>query len=176
MLGKAPSMQAQHEAFLAFMQPYARIIKHTIWRVCGERYPALQADIEQEVYLTLWAQWTNERCIDAPISYMYKVALRAALAMLRSYSAVELVDHVEGGSATCRDQPEDDALTTERAMVLREFLDQLSVEQARAVRAHLAGFTQQEIANLYGWSVSVARHRIYRGLQALRAFAMQEVG
>ena len=64
-------MQAQHEAFLAFMQPYARIIKHTIWRVCGERYPALQADIEQEVYLTLWAQWTNERCIDSPISYMY---------------------------------------------------------------------------------------------------------
>jgi RNA polymerase sigma factor (sigma-70 family) len=169
-------MQAQHEAFLAFMQPYARIIKHTIWRVCGDKYPALQADIEQEVYLTLWAQWTEARHIDSPISYLYKVALRAALAMLRSYSAAELADDVESGSATRQDQPENDALTTERAMVLSEFLDQLSVEQARAVRAHLAGFTQQEIAHLYGWSVSVARHRIYRGLQALRAFAMQEVG
>jgi RNA polymerase sigma factor (sigma-70 family) len=169
-------MQAQHEAFLTFMQPYARIIKHAIWRVCGDRYPALQADIEQEVYLTLWAQWIDDRRIDSPISYMYKVALRVALAMLRSYSAAELVNDVEGGSATRRDQPENDALTTERAMVLSEFLNQLSVEQARAVRAHLAGFNQREIANLYGWSVSVARHRIYRGLQALRAVAMQEVG
>jgi DNA-directed RNA polymerase specialized sigma24 family protein len=89
-----PDTHENDRAFLAFMQPYARIIKHTIWRVCGERYPALHADIEQEVYLTLWAQWTDQRCIDSPISYMYKVALRAALAMLRSYSAVAFVDHV----------------------------------------------------------------------------------
>ena len=169
-------MQAQHEAFLTFMQPYARIIKHTIWRVCGDKYPALQADIEQEVYLTLWSQWSDQRRIDSPISYLYKVALRTALAMLRSYSRVELSDDVEGRSATRREQTEGDALTSERAAVLSEFLDQLSDDQARAVRAHLAGFTQQEIAHLYGWSASVARHRIYRGLQALRAFAMQEVG
>ena len=169
-------MQAQHEAFLTFMQPYTRIIKHAIWRVCGDTYPALQSDMEQEVYLTLWAQWRHERRIDSPISYMYKVALRAALAMLRTYSAAELVDDVEGCEARCWDQPEGPALTTERAMVLSELLNQLSVEQARAVRAHLAGFTQKEIARLYGWSASVTRHRIYRGLQALRAFAIQELG
>jgi len=169
-------MQTQHEAFLTFTQQYARIIRHTIWRVCGEKYPALQADIEQEVSLTLWARWTDDHCIDYPVSYLYKVALRTALAVLRTYTAAELVDDVEVCAGTHRDRPEDDALTTDCALMLSVCLDQLSVEQGRAVRAYLAGFTQREIAALYGWSVSVARHRIYRGLQALRSCARQEVG
>jgi DNA-directed RNA polymerase specialized sigma24 family protein len=62
----------------------------------------------------------------------------------------------------------------ERTYLLTELLDQLPLEQARAVRAYLAGFTATEVARLYGWSPSVARHRIYRGLQSLRTSVVQE--
>jgi DNA-directed RNA polymerase specialized sigma24 family protein len=62
----------------------------------------------------------------------------------------------------------------ERTCLLTALLDQLPLEQARAVRAYLAGFTAMEVARLYGWSPSVARHRIYRGLQSLRTSVVQE--
>jgi RNA polymerase sigma factor (sigma-70 family) len=169
------SMPEQHKAFLAFIQSYARLISRAIRQACGQKYPTLQVDIEQEVYLKLWEAWTYNRCIDYPVSYLYKVALRTALAVLRTYTSTEFVDDAEVISVTNRARSKESTSTAEHAMILNEYLDQLSGEQARAIRAHLAGFTQREIAGLYGWSVSVTRHRIYRGLQALRAFAMQEV-
>ena len=64
--------------------------------------------------------------------------------------------------------------SAERTYLLTELLDQLPLEQARAVRAYLAGLTAIEVARLYSWSPSVARHRIYRGLQSLRTSVMQE--
>lgn len=170
------SINAQDEAFLAFIQKYTRIIRHTIWRVCGTTYPALQDDIEQEVYVALWERWKDDQGIDYPVSYLYKVALRTALAVLRTYPATVSIEGVESCALKGHTPSENDALTTERAIMLTAYLDRLSAEQARAVRAHLAGFTQREIAGLYGWSAAVVRHRIYRGLQALRSFAKQEVG
>lgn len=169
------SISAQQEDFLTFIQIYSRIIGQAIWRVCGEKYPALQADIEQEVYVVLWERWNDARSIDYPISYLYKVALRTALVVLRSAMAAVSGDEVESWSMTRQAMSEDTTLTTEHALMLTACLAQLPEEQGRAVRAYLAGFTQREIAHLYGWSGAVTRHRIYRGLQALKSFALQEV-
>jgi DNA-directed RNA polymerase specialized sigma24 family protein len=58
--------------------------------------------------------------------------------------------------------------------VLTELLSQLPPEQERALRAYLAGFSHTETAALYGWSDAVARHRVYRGIQSLKALVMQE--
>jgi RNA polymerase sigma factor (sigma-70 family) len=171
-----PSSKAQDEAFLTFIHQYTRLIRHTIWRVCGDTYPALQADVEQEVYLALWERWRADQGIDHPVSYLYNVALRTARAVLRTHAAAVPFDDVDPGAVARQTAPADETLTTERALLLRAYLDQVSEEQARAVRAYLAGFTQREIASLYGWSAAVARHRIYRGLQALQSLARQEVG
>jgi RNA polymerase sigma factor (sigma-70 family) len=170
-----PSSNVQDEAFLTFVQQHTRLIRHTIWRVCGDTYPALQADVEQEVYLALWERWRADQGIDYPVSYLYNVALRTALALVRTHAAAVPFDDVDPGALAHHAPPADETLTTERALLLRAYLDQLSVEQARAVRAYLVGFTQREIASLYGWSAAVVRHRIYRGLQALRSLAIQEV-
>ena len=35
----------------------------------------------------------------------------------------------------------------------------------------MTGFNHREVSGLYGWTESVARHRIYRGLEALRESA-----
>jgi RNA polymerase sigma factor (sigma-70 family) len=173
---KVPSSNAQDKAFLTFIQQHTRIIRHAIWRVCGTTYPALQADVEQEVHLALWERWRADQGIDYPVSYLYTVALRTALALVRTHAAAVPFDEVDPGALACQTAPADETLTTERALLLRAYLDQLSEEQARAVRAYLAGFTQREIARLYGWSAAVVRHRIYRGIQALRSFVIQEVG
>jgi DNA-directed RNA polymerase specialized sigma24 family protein len=61
----------------------------------------------------------------------------------------------------------------ERVCLLREQLAQLPPEQGRAVRAYLAGLSVAETATLYGWSAAVARHRLYRGLQALQTRGRQ---
>ena len=171
------AIEVQHDTFLTFVQQYSRLIRHTIWRVCGEGSPDLQADIEQEVYLTLWERWAADRRIDYPVAYLYKVALRTALAVLRSSPAAPAtvpVEEAELGALGHHTLAEDTTLTTEHAMLLTACLEQLPVDQGRAVRAYLAGFTQRDIAQLYGWSGAVTRHRIYRGLQALKTFAMQE--
>ena len=76
--------------------------------------------------------------------------------------------HVAQGTAI------EELSSAERTCLLTALLDQLPLEQARAVRAYLAGFTAMEVARLYGWSPSVARHRIYRGLQSLRTAVVQE--
>jgi DNA-directed RNA polymerase specialized sigma24 family protein len=59
-------------------------------------------------------------------------------------------------------------LPAEQGQLLAEGLDALPIEQARAVRAHLAGFSHEDVARLYGWTAAAARHRIYRGLDRLR--------
>lgn len=168
-------VETREDDFVTFTQQYARIIRHTIWRVCGTTYPALQDDVEQEVYLVLWERWQNAQGIDSPVSYLYKVALRTALAVLRTHAGTLSLDDVDPGVMTHHAAPADESLTTERALLLRAYLERVPEEQARAIRAYLAGFTQGEIAKLYGWSAAVTRHRIYRGIQALHALAQQEV-
>jgi RNA polymerase sigma factor (sigma-70 family) len=168
-------MRLQQEEFLAFIQPYKGIIVSAIRRGCGAAYPWLHPDVEQEVYLALWQRWQDGPRLDYPISYLYKVALRTALAMLRTNTSQNLemhtvVRHPHAAQGTAIEE----LSSAERTCLLTELLDQLPLEQARAVRAYLAGFTAVEVARLYGWSPSVARHRIYRGLQSLRTSMVQE--
>ena len=59
-------------------------------------------------------------------------------------------------------------LPAEQSRLLAEVLERLPREESRAIRAYLAGFNHVEVAALYGWTSSVARHRIYRGLESLR--------
>jgi RNA polymerase sigma factor (sigma-70 family) len=168
-------MHSPQEAFLAFLQPYKAIIVSAIRRGCGAAYPYLRSDVEQEVYLVLWKQWQGGMHLDYPVSYLYKVAMRTTLAMVRTspVSDRELPTAERGLSAVQGTVTEERSLV-ERTYMLTALLDRLPVEQARAVRAYLAGCTAKEVAHLYGWNPSVARHRIYRGLQSLRTAVVQE--
>jgi RNA polymerase sigma factor (sigma-70 family) len=168
-------MRSPQEEFLAFIQPYKGIITSAIRRGCGTAYPWLHPDVEQEVYLALWQRWQDDLRLDYPMSYLYKVALRTALAMLRTNTPQNLETHTAARRPYATQGTAIEELSlTERTCLLTALLDQLPLEQARAVRAYLAGFTATEVARLYGWSPSVARHRIYRGLQSLRTSAVQE--
>jgi RNA polymerase sigma factor (sigma-70 family) len=173
--GRNKLMVSPQEEFLAFIQPYKGIITSAVRRGCGAADPWLHPDVEQEVYLALWQRWQEGPRLDYPISYLYKVALRTALAMVRTNPSQNLemhtaVRHSQAAQGTATQE----LSSAERTCLLTELLDQLPLEQARAMRAYLAGFTAVEVARLYGWSPSVARHRIYRGLQSLRTSVVQE--
>ncbi|HYG64484.1 MAG TPA: sigma-70 family RNA polymerase sigma factor [Thermoanaerobaculia bacterium] len=162
-------MSADARDFESLLQRYARLMASAVRKVCGREHRDLVPDVEQEIYLALWKRLQDGKEIRHPVSYLYKVALTTALAFVRR----------RGGEATTNDGGElerpptplpgaDGLLPAERRLLLEQVLRELPREQARAVRAYLAGFNHQEVAALYGWSEPVARHRIYRGLESLR--------
>jgi RNA polymerase sigma factor (sigma-70 family) len=167
-------MGVPEEEFVAFTREYRGIIVSAIRRVCGVMSPSLLPDIEQDVYLALWQRWHEGKRIDYPVSYLYKVALRTALAVIRTHTSPAMeAPTTKQCLHTAGDTPPGTLSAAERACLLSELLNQLPTEQARAVRAYLAGFSHTETATLYGWSAPVARHRIYRGMHTLKTLGMQ---
>ena len=162
-------MATRSEEFEGLVRNYSRVIASAIRRVCGRSHGALIADVEQEVYTALWRRLQGGKDIEHPVSYLYKMALTTALAVVRKNAPETVASEIREETL-----PSDAGdgfgglLPAERSRLLAEVLEQLPAEQARAVRAHLAGFSHMEVAALYGWSGSVARHRIYRGIGALR--------
>lgn len=165
----------------ALVRDHSRVIAAAVRRVCAGRYAALIPDVEQEIHVALWRRLKSGKEIRSPASYLYKVALTTALAVIRrqhpeqetSLSSLSPAEgaQVEGGRAA---EEGDRLQPVERARLLEECLDMLKEDQARAVRAYLAGFNHVEVAHLYGWSESVARHKIYRGIEALKRRFGQE--
>jgi RNA polymerase sigma-70 factor (ECF subfamily) len=157
------------EDYERLVDQYSRVMSAAIRRVCGRR-SNLIPDVELEVRLALWKRLRDGKNIEHPVSYLYKMALTTALAVLRkqpseaSRVGIESLDRGTSGSGGSR------ALhPLERARLLEQLLGRLPPDRARALRAYLAGFTHGEVAALYGWTEAIARHHIYRGLAALRA-------
>jgi RNA polymerase sigma-70 factor, ECF subfamily len=151
--------------FEAIVRDHAKIMAAAIRRVCGHRHRALVQDLQQEVYLALWKRLGNGKKIDFPVSYIYKVALTTALAAVRKLKLRPEVPIEEADIAPSVNPRE--LTPPERARMLEEALVRLDPDEARAVRAHLAGFNHREVAALYGWTESTARHRIYRSIRTL---------
>ncbi len=157
---------SQTREFERLIREHARLMAAAIRRVCGRRHGALVPDVEQEVHLALWKRLQAGNEIAHPTSYLYKMALTTALAMVRKLRPeldVEAAEAVAVGGHQAFDlEP------VERSHLLAEALATLEADEARALRAYLAGFNHKEVARLYGWTESVARHRIYRSMEALR--------
>jgi RNA polymerase sigma factor (sigma-70 family) len=156
------------EEFASLVDRYARVISSAIRRVCSRRHSALIPDIEQDVRAALWKRLQGGKEIEHPVSYLYKVALTTALAAVRRFPA--------SADSPPRENPggsESPAflglLPAEQSRLLAEGLSGLPPDEGRAVRAHLAGFNHEDVASLFGWTPATARHRIYRGLDRLRA-------
>jgi RNA polymerase sigma factor (sigma-70 family) len=168
--------------FQQLLRSHAKLMAGAIRKVCGRRHSALVPDVEQEVYLALWKRLGGSgKEIEHPISYLYKTALTTAVAMVRKLApaGVGMVDEDEMEGLPAPDgAPGLDGLgglsAPERERLLAELLARLPDEQARALRAYLAGFNHEEVAGLYGWTESVARHRIYRAIETLKGEMAQE--
>lgn len=162
-------MTSRGDDFEELIGKYSRVMSRAIRGVCGKRRRALIPDVEQEVRLALWKRLGSGKKIEHPVSYLYKMALTTALAVLRKHGSDESHADVEALDASSRARGGSrELLPPERARLLEQLVGRLPVDQSRALRAYLAGFNHKEVAVLFGWSESIARHRIYRGMAALK--------
>jgi RNA polymerase sigma factor (sigma-70 family) len=160
----------------SLLRRHARTMASAIRRVCGRRHRILIEDVEQEVYLALWKRLGGVegggKEIAHPASYLYRVALLTALAVVRRQGGETVaLDDARAVADPPAPALPDGLEPAEAAAVIAEVLARLEPDEARALRAYLAGFNHAEVARLYGWSEAVARHRIYRTLERLRAAA-----
>ena len=160
------------------VQKHARVMSSAIRRVLGRRNEALVPDIEQEVRLALWKRIRGGKKIDHPVSYVYKAARTTALGVMK-HQPSEAASLDDGSLSTLKARQTEERhhlLPVERTRLLEQMLEQLSTDQSRALRGYLTGMNHLEVARLYGWSESVARHRIYRGMEALKSRARLDFG
>lgn len=161
-------LSSRPDRFEALLREHARVVSAAIRRVCGRRYGSLVPDIEQEVSLALWKRLGGGKEIEHPVSYLYKMALTTALAVVRRHAPAPGAIDLESDGRGEAPREFLGLASAEQGRLLAESLSRLPADQARAVRAYLAGFNHEEVAMLFGWSPSAARHHIYRGLERLR--------
>lgn len=164
----APPADARLEALLA---AYGHLIATAIRRVGGPGVGADHDDIAQAVRVALWRRLANEQAIDHPASYVYKAAVRETvrtIARLRARQAVAIEELTAEPPAATIDA-ERHVEAGEQREALSRALRHLTPDRARAVRAHLAGLTVDELMHLRGWTYQRARNLIARGMADLRA-------
>jgi len=164
----APDARARFESLV---HQYGRLIAGVVRRVAGRSGDLVREDVEQKVLVALWRQIENEQTIDHPSSYIYRIAVRETVRMMRQEASRGQDPLEDEGPSTLPDRREDPHDTAARAEQRRQIegsLAELAADRQRAVRAHLAGFDVQEIMQMYGWPYQKARNLIARGMADLR--------
>ncbi|MFQ5525884.1 MAG: RNA polymerase sigma factor, partial [Thermoanaerobaculia bacterium] len=155
-------------AFEEMVRTYARLIRAAVGRVSGGRAASVADDVEQRVFLQLWRQVKNEQKIRHLSSYIYSAAVRETVRVLRSERHFGEQQETEGMPTQAASGPREALEASELRRQITEALKTLSPRRRRAVQAHLAGYTVNEIMGLFGWSYNKARNLIARGKAELR--------
>lgn len=123
--------------------------------------------------MSLWQQLSREQTITHPSSYIYRAAIRETvravkreLEQVRLHTSID--DPVVAEPLSGTPDPEEAASAAELGARIERALKDLAPEREQAVRAHLAGYTVDEIMQVHGWPYQKARNLIARGLSDLR--------
>ena len=155
---------------------YGRLISSVVRRITGRATDLVGDDVEQKVLVSLWRQIDREQKIDHPASYICRIAVREAVRVMRQEASRGRLLVADGEVEAQPDGAQDPAqgLTRrEQREHVESSLATLRGDRERAVRAHLAGFTVQEIMEMHTWSYQKARNLIARGMEDLRAALRQ---
>lgn len=153
---------------------YGRLVRAAILKVAGPRAETALDDIEQRVRIALWRQLQGEQTITHPSSYLYRVAVRETVRVLRENAGpltgagASLEELEQAPSRNPAGDPEGSLMLKELGKEIDAALGALHPERERAVRAHLAGFEVNEIMRTYGWSYQKSRNLVARGMADLR--------
>jgi RNA polymerase sigma factor (sigma-70 family) len=165
-----PALRADEAAIEEIVRKYGRLIRHAIRHAGGRDAIPLADDIEQAVLVSLWQQVSRERTIDHPASYIFRAAIRETVRAVRrerAYDERAAASDVPRGVE--QPDPEQMAASRQRREALAAALASLAPDRGRAVRAHVGGWSVQEIMELTGWSYQRTRNLIARGMADLRA-------
>lgn len=150
------------------MRRYAGLVRGVALRLGGR---SVAEDVEQTVFTNLWKQLEREQTIARPASYLYRIAVRETLRLLREerrHEGEPLEAAEAGPGRTASNGPLVAVERREQAERLARALAALQADRRRAVRAHLAGFEIWETMEMYRWPYQKARNLLARGMADLR--------
>ncbi|NOZ94202.1 MAG: RNA polymerase sigma factor [Acidobacteria bacterium] len=156
--------------FEELARQYAHLIRAVVGRVAGPAAGSVADDVEQQVLMALW-KVTNagEQIIHHPASYIYRVAVRETVRLLRDEHRRK---EVAAAAWEMEDTgvPDMDRIVEGRELgrLIAKTLQELTGDRRRAVQAHLAGFSVREIMEMFDWPYNKARNLIARGMADLR--------
>ena len=166
----APRVESHDTALEEVVRKYGRLIRHAIRKAGGPEVSALADDIEQTVVVNLWRQMAREQTIDHPASYIYRAAIRETVrALRRERDRAGAAASVQAHAVTEPLDPESIAVARQRRQALAAALAELAPDRGRAVRAHLRGWSVQEIMQVTGWTYQRTRNLVARGMSDLRS-------
>ncbi len=148
------------------VQRYGRLIKSAVASVTRGRAPA--EDVEQRVVVALWRRIEGQDAIEHPATYIYRCAVREAVRAVRHEEA-RAAQPLDDELPASEPEPEEALRARELAGIVARCAGLLSDERRRAVTAHLAGFSVEEIMAMHGWPYQKARNLVARGMADLRA-------
>jgi DNA-directed RNA polymerase specialized sigma24 family protein len=157
------------EKLEALVQRYGALIRGAVAKALGRRDDAVGDDVAQQVSEALWKQLRREQIIEHPSSYLYRCAVRETVRIIqREIDRGEVaLDAAVDVAAAARPDALLEARELEQAT--DAIIDQLAPDRAAAVRAHIAGFSVDEIMAMHGWGYQKARNLIARGVADLRS-------
>jgi RNA polymerase sigma-70 factor (ECF subfamily) len=163
------------ERWRALIEQYGRYLRRVVARLCPRNLGVNVDDVEQEARLRLWKALRDERKIEDPASYLYRIAATATIDAIRRVRArrEDPLEHPdeEGANGVLADVKPSPERSADRAMLIQrieQVVRGFPPERSRVLRLHVQGFTTQEIADLHGWTEPKARNVVYRTLGELR--------
>lgn len=159
-------------ALEALVRRYSALVRAAAASVDNRRGRELAQDVEQTVFLNLWRQLSREQTITNPASYLYKCAVRETVRLLKMENRLP-ADPIDGAAEPA--DPRQPADARELSVAFGAALSSLADDRRRAVKAHLEGFSVDDIMKMYAWTYQRARNLIARGMADLRA-ALRERG
>lgn len=169
----SPPPDDNDAALRHLLDQYGALIRRVVSRVGGRTLQDRRDDVAQAVALSLWQQVSREQTITHPSSYIYRAAIRETvravgkeLSRIRQETSLD-ADEAPAVASPALD-PEAAAAAAEISAHIEAAVARLPAERQGAVRAHLAGYSVEEIMQTYGWPYQKARNLIARGMADLR--------
>jgi RNA polymerase sigma factor (sigma-70 family) len=155
------------------LEKYGALIRRVVARVGGRAIHDSREDVAQAVVMSLWQQVSREQTITHPSSYIYRAAIRETvravkqeLERMRTHAAIDADDGPALPSTT--PDPESAAAASQLGAQIDRAIGSLLDDRSKAVRAHLAGYSVEEIMQAFDWPYQKARNLIARGMADLR--------
>ena len=127
----------------------------------------------QDVRVRLWNSGASREKLDAlGSSYLYRVAMSAAIDLLRQRRARReetIEETVVASPAALSVAAIDFSEHDDLAHRMQTALGAMARNRRVVVQLHLEGYERPEIASMTGWSDAKVRNLLYRGLDDLRA-------
>lgn len=163
----------------ALLEKYGALIRGIVSKVGGRTLQDSKDDVAQAVAMSLWQQVSREQNIAYPSSYIYRAAIRETVrAVAKELDRVRTHDSIDADAAppvaSEAPDPETAAAAAQTGRDIKAAIAGLPADRQRAVRAHLSGYSVEQIMQAYGWPYQKARNLVARGMADLRAALIKE--